>query len=339
MLIIGCDYHQSFEQIAFLDTATGEQGQVRLDHRTDEAERFYAGLCPPARVGIEATGRAWWFERMPAKYGHELWVGDAARIRAAEVRKQKTDRRDAELLLRLMVEGRFPRIWTPSEGERDHRQLVLHRHHLVQLRTKVKNQLQAPAMNEGVQQRRRLWSQKGREQLRGLALSPWAARRREDLLQLLEEVESRIAPLDKAIVEQAESNPVMRRLMTHPGVGPVVSSAFALTLGEPQRFANSRKLISYLGLAPTEYSSAAHQRLGHISGQGNKLLRSLLVEAAHTAVRFDPGWKRQFLRVGMKKSRQVAIVAIARKLAIRLWWMWKLGLDYPAIIEPGSHVE
>ena len=151
MLIIGCDYHPSFEQIAFVDTETGEQGRARLEHRSGEAERFYPGLGRGARVGIEATGRAAWFERLLARYGHELWVGDAARIRAAEVRKQKTDRRDAELLLRLLVEDRFPRIWTPSPGERDQRQLVLHRHRLVQMRTRVKNQLQALALQEGLQ--------------------------------------------------------------------------------------------------------------------------------------------------------------------------------------------
>ncbi len=343
MLIIGCDFHSRFQQVAYLDPSTGHRGNVRLEHGTGDAERFYAALPAGTRVGIEATGRVAWFERLLSRLGHELWVGDAARIRASEVRQQKTDRRDAELLLRLLLEDRFPRIWVPSEAERDRRQLVLHRHRLVRLRVQVKNQLQALALNEGVQQGRQLWSQSGREQLRQLRLTGWSARRRDDLLRLLEQVEAAILPLDEALRQQAGQDVVMSRLMTHPGVGPVVAASFALTLGDVHRFATSKQLVSYLGLAPREHSSAGRQKLGHISKQGNSLLRSLLVEAAHLAARSDPAWKRQYVRLAMKKSRSVAVVAIARKLAVRLWWMWKLGLDYPQILRPmpesGSHAE
>jgi transposase len=339
MLIIGCDFHPSFQQIAFVDQATGEVREARLTHADGEAERFYLGLNVPARVGIEATGRAAWFERLLFRLGHELWVGDAARIRAAEVRKQKTDRRDAALLLRLLREDRFPRIWVPTAEERDRRQLVLHRHGLVQLRTRVKNRLQSLAINEGMHRGGRLWSAAGREQLRQIDLLPWTGQRRNDLLEMLEEFDGRIAPLDDAVRQQAEADPAMRRLMTHPGVGPVVASAFVLTVGDPLRFRTSKQLVSYLGLAPTEYSSAGHQRLGHISKQGNSLMRSLLVEGAHVAVRFDAGWKRQYVRLAMKKSRALAITALARKLAVRLWWMWKLGLDYECVVASGSHAE
>lgn len=339
MLIIGCDFHPSFQQIAFVDEQTGEVREARLTHADGEAERFYCQLKMPARIGIEATGRAGWFERLLFRLGHELWVGDAARIRAAEVRKQKTDRRDARLLLRLLREDRFPRIWVATEADRDRRQLVLHRHTLVQLRTGVKNRLQSLAMHEGRPRGERLWSAAGRAQLRQMDLLPWTGQRRDDLLEMLEEFDGRIAPLDAAVRQQAEADPAMRRLMTHPGVGPVVASAFVLTVGDPLRFGSSKQLVSYLGLAPSEYSSAGHQRLGHISKQGNRLLRSLLVEGAHVAVRFDPGWKRQYLRLAMNKSRPLAITAVARKLAVRLWWMWKLGLDYPRVLESGSHAE
>lgn len=339
MLIIGCDFHPSFQQIAFVDDETGELKQGRLAHADGEAERFYRGLPVAARVGIEATGRAAWFERLLFQLGHELWVGDAARIRAAEVRKQKTDRRDAALLLQLLREDRFPRIWVPTAEARDRRELVLHRHALVQLRTRVKNRLQSMAMNEGLRRGGRLWSGAGREQLQRLDLLPWTGQRRDDLLELLEDFDGRIAPLDAAVRQQAEADPAMRRLMTHPGVGPVIAAAFVLTLGDPLRFPASKQVVSYLGLAPSEYSSAGHQRLGHISQQGNSLMRSLLVEGAHVAVRFDPQWKRQYLRLAMKKSRALAITAVARKLAVRLWWMWKSGLDYPQLVESGSHAE
>ena len=142
MLIIGCDYHPGVQQIAFVDLETGETGERQLLHKDGEAERFYRDLKLrgiSVRVGIEATGHARWFERLLAELGFELWIGDPAQIKAARVRKQKTDRQDAQLLLKLLVEERFPRIWIPSPENRDVRQLLWHRHRLVQMRTRVMN--------------------------------------------------------------------------------------------------------------------------------------------------------------------------------------------------------
>jgi len=205
MLIIGCDYHPSFQQISFVDAETGECGQRRLDHSSVEAESFYRGLRGnTVRVGMEASGHGRWFERLLAELGYELWIGDPAKIRAAEVRRQKTDRRDAEHLLQLLLEDRFPRIWVPTLAERDLRQLVLHRHRLVGLRTRVKNQLQAVALNEGMQRKKRLWSKKGREEFEQLRLLPWAGRRREDLLALLDGFDGSITQLSQAVEQEAK---------------------------------------------------------------------------------------------------------------------------------------
>src|SRR5215471_938828 len=107
MLMIGCDYHTRFQKIAMVDTSTGEITERRLEHANGEARKFYASLPAPARVGMEATINAQWFERLLAEYHHELWVGDAAKIRAAEVRKQKTDARDALQILDLLSRGNF----------------------------------------------------------------------------------------------------------------------------------------------------------------------------------------------------------------------------------------
>jgi len=139
MLIIGCDYHPSWQQICWMDLRTGETGEKKLEHAQGEAERYYRALSGPVRIGMESTGNCQWFTELVVNLGHELWVGDAARIRAAEVRQQKTDRRDAALLLKLLLENRFPKIWTPSSEQRDQRQLLLHRHKLVEMRVRVKN--------------------------------------------------------------------------------------------------------------------------------------------------------------------------------------------------------
>src|SRR6202166_1958017 len=167
MIIIGVDFHPSFQQIASVDKGTGEWDERQLNHR-EEAEKFYHDLKLrgiSARVGIEATGHARWFERLLAELGFELWIGDPAEIKAKRVRKQKTDRQDAQLLLKLLLEDRFPRVWVPSPENRDVRQLLWHRHRLVQMRTRILNQLQAIAMNEGVRRKKELWSKAGRTQL------------------------------------------------------------------------------------------------------------------------------------------------------------------------------
>src|SRR6266699_913953 len=182
-MIIGVDYHPSFQQIAFLDQETGECGERRLNHSDGEAEKFYRELQErgvSVRVGLEATGYSRWFERLLAELGIEVWIGNAAEIKTQRVRKQKTDRQDAQLLLRLLLENNFPRIWVPDPENRDLRQLLWHRHRLVQMRTRIMNQLQALAMNEGYRWKKILFSEQGRAQLEKRSLAPWANRRRQD---------------------------------------------------------------------------------------------------------------------------------------------------------------
>lgn len=339
MMIIGCDYHPSFQQIAFVDTRTGECDERRLTHKM-EAESFYRSLHGQnVQVGMEATGHARWFERMLAQLNFELWIGDPGEIRAKRVRKQKTDRQDAELLLQLLVENRFPRIWVPSPENRDLRQLLWHRHRLVQMRTRIKNQLQAIALNEGMRRQKGLWSKAGRAQFESLALAPWSARRRQDLLELLDRLHPRIDELSAALQQSAEQRLEVHRLMTHPGVGPITALAFVLILGVPDRFRCGKQVGSYLGLIPSEESSGGRQRLGHISKQGNTLLRFLLIESAHAVVRHEPDWRRRFLHLAMRRGRPIAKVAMARKLAVRLYWMWRKGWDYQQMAKFGSHVE
>ena len=339
MLIIGCDYHPGFQQIAFVDTETGELQERRLQHR-EEAEKFYRDLAArgaQVRLGMEASGHARWFERLLAELNFELWIGDAAEIRAKRVRKQKTDRQDAQLILRLMLKDDFPRIWVASWENRDLRQLLWHRHRMVQTRTRIMNQLQAVALNEGLRYKKRLWRDSGREQLESLPLAHWAGRRRQDLLEVLDRINPTIAELTQAIEQEAEKCPQAQRLMTHPGVGALTALAFVLIIGEAQRFSCGKQIASYLGLVPAEDSSGERRRLGHISKQGNSLLRFLLVEAAQVTVRCDPRWRNQFFHLAMRRGRKIAKVAMARRLAVRLYWMWRRAWNYEQLENFGSH--
>jgi transposase len=205
MLIIGCDYHPSVQQIAFADTESGDYGEQRLKHSDGEAEKFYRNLKlrgVDARVGLEATGHSRWFERLLSELGWELWIGDGAQIAAMRVRKQKTDRQDAQFLLKLIMEDRFPRVWMPSPENRDLRQLLWHRHRLVQMRTRILNQLQSVAMNEGIQRRGGLRSEQSRKRLEQLPLAPWATRRRQDLLALLDQLDEKVKKLTAAVTRE-----------------------------------------------------------------------------------------------------------------------------------------
>src|SRR6266404_1754859 len=225
MMIIGCDYHPGFQQIAYLNSDTGELHECRLGHK-EEAEQFYHDLRTrglPVRVGMEASGHARWFERLLAELQFELWIGDAAAVRSKRVRKQKTDRQDAQLLLQLLMENRFPRIWVPDAENRDLRQLLWHRHRLVQMRTRVMNQLHVVALNEGLRRKKALWRPAGRAELESFRLGPWASRRRKDLLELLDRMNPTIEELTRAVEREARKRPEAMRVMTHHGVGQLTA--------------------------------------------------------------------------------------------------------------------
>ena len=336
-MIIGCDFHPGFQQIAFVDQETGEYGERRLGHR-EEAERFYRSLAgQQVRVGMEATGNDRWFRRLLGELGDELLIGDASAIHASAPREQRTDKRDARHIWRLLVENRFPWVWQPPAGNEEQRQLLLHRCRLVRMRTRIKNQLDSIAKSEGLTASRS-WSSQRRQQIEALPLAGWYAERRADLFGLLDGLEDRIKPLEAAVTAAASRDAEARLLMTHPGVGPVTSLAYVLVVGEWRRFARGKQVASYLGLIPSEASSGKRQQqMGHITKQGNTLLRWLLVEAATTAQRHDPGWHRQYVRLSMTKHHGVAKVAIAHKLAVRFYWMLRSGQDYGQMMERGSH--
>jgi len=320
-----------------VDTDTGEFQEKRLAHPA-EAEKFYRALVgQKVRVGMEASGHARWFERLVAELQFELRIGDAAEIRTKRVRKQKTDRQDAQLILCLLLEDRFPQIWVPSWENRDLRQLLWHRHRMVQARTRIMNQLQAVALNEGLRCKKKLWRERGRQQLESFRLAPWATRRRRDLLELLDRLTPTIAELSHAIEQEVEKCPAAQRLRTHPGVGSLTALAFVLIIGEVNRFRCGKQVASYLGLVPLEESSGNRRRLGHITKPGSSMMRFLLVEAAQVTVRSLPEWRSKYLHLVLRRGRKIAKVAMARRLAVHLFWMMRKEWNYQQLKKFGSH--
>ena len=335
MILVGCDLHTRKQQVALLNTDTGELWDQELSHDGDAIERFYATLPPPVTVGIESTGYSLWFHALLQRLGHTLLVGEAAKIRAMVVRKIKTDRRDARHLRDLLKDDRFPVVWIPDPATRDLRALIKHRLRLVRMRTMVKNGLHAIALNQRLALGPSLWSRAGLAQLHALVLPPHTRRRRDDSLELLQWLNGHIHELDLHVATAAAADPDACRLMSHPGVGPLTALTTVLVLGPVGRFPNSKHVVSYIGLAPAVSASADKYRLGHISKQGSALLRWVLGQAAPLATRGDAALKRIYFAVLRRRGRPKAKVALARRLLIRLYVMLRDQIDYDEFCRRG----
>ena len=207
MKIVGCDLHAKQQAIAMVDTETGEFTEKTLVHEGNKVREFYASLEGPVVVGMEARGAMQWFLQLLEELGIECRVGHSAKIRAKETRKQKHDRRDAQLELELLIEDRFPTIWMPSSEQRDLRTLLRDRHQWVKMRTRVQNRLQAIALNHALRPGRALWSSTGQKALPALALLRYTSQRRDELLHLYEQLQKRVQGLDRQVEEAAKQRP------------------------------------------------------------------------------------------------------------------------------------
>ena len=172
---------------------------------------------------------------------------------------------------------------------------------------------------------------------RGEVTRMWASRRRRDLLDLLDRLNPSIAELTQAIEREVENYPAAQRLRTHPGVGVLTALAFVLILGDAERFHCGKQVASYLGLVPLEDSSGNRRRLGHITKQGSSIVRFLLVEAAQVTVRSLPEWRSKYFHLVLRRGRKIAKVAMARRLAVQLFWMMRKEWNYEQLKKFGSH--
>ena len=327
-LYIGVDIHARQQTLSYLDTEDGTTGQVELQHERDDVKGFYRQCQGEVIVGIEACGYTNWFEELMEQLGHQLLVGDAAEIRRLARRRQKNDRRDADLLLDLLVHHEFPALFRYSRESREVLRQLRYRHKLVKLRTMVANTLHALAINAGLSLRAKLLTKGGRQQLRTLQLSAISQQQRDELLSLADELTRRIQTVEQWLQTQAKSDARVQRLQTHPGVGLLTSLCLVHTLGDLSRFSSTRKVAAYVGFDPMEDSSAERKVYGGISKAGSKLLRYLLVEAGQTAAKDDQDLKQFYRRLLPRRGKARAKVAVARKLLIRCFIMGRAEIDY-----------
>lgn len=338
-LYIGVDIHARQQTLSYLDTEDGSTGQLELQHERDDIREFYSKFPGEVIIGIEACGYTNWFEELMEQLGHKLLVGDAAEIRRLARRRQKNDRRDADLLLELLVHDEFPALFRYSKQSREVLRQLRYRHKLVKLRTMVVNTLHALAINAGLSLRAQLLTRSGRQQLRGLQLSAISQQQRDELLSLTDELTRRIYTVEQWLQAQAKSDQRVQRLQTHPGVGLLTSLCLVHTLGDLHRFSSTRKVAAYVGFDPMEDSSAERKAYGGISKAGSRLLRYLLIEAGQTAAKADEYLKQFYRRLLTRRGKARAKVAVGRKLLIRCFLMERAEIDYAEFLRRGKKEE
>lgn len=332
---VAVDFHARQQTISFCDLANGEIHRLELRHQHDDIRACYAKFTGEVIVGLEASGYTAWFEQMLAELGHTVWLGNPAEIRRKAPRRQKNDRRDADLMLDLMLKGDFPRLHTFSEESRLVLRQLRYRHKLVKVRTIAKNSLQAIGINAGLPLQRKLLTAKGIQQLQALPLSPVLAQQRKEWLELIAFVNQRIAKVEAALQQLAAQDAEVTLLQTHPGIGLLTSLALRYTLMPVSRFATTRRVTAYVGLDCIEEQSAERRRMGGISKAGSRLLRYLLNEAGQSACRKDPELKRFYQRLLRRRDRPKAKVAVARKLLVRSFIMLRDQIDYAEFVRRG----
>ena len=328
-IYIGVDFHARKQTICYLTTEGGEILRHELKHQNKEEVRtFYAQFRGQVIVGLEASGYTPWFERLLEELGCEVWLGHATEIRRRARWRQKNDRRDAELILDLLLHDEFPRLYLPPLQSREVLRMLRYRQKLVKIRTMGKNSLQALALQAGLAKGSHLFTKAGQQELRAAVMSPAMQWQREQWLQLLEPLNQRLLETTLWLKQQSQGDARITRLRTHPGIGLLTALCLVHSLEPVTRFRNQRKVVAYAGLEPLERSSAERIRFMGISKAGSRILRYLLVEAAHVAVRKDEELKSFYQHLAERRGRAKAKTAAARKLLIRAYIMLRDEIDY-----------
>ena len=332
---VAVDFHARQQTISYCDTSDGVIHRTRLDHQRDEVRKFYEQFKGEVIVAFEASGYSAWFEQMLAELGHTVWLGNAAEIRRKAPRRQKNDRRDADLILDLLLKADFPRIHTFSEASRTVLRQLRYRHKLVKVRTIAKNCLHAIGINAGLPLKRKLLTEAGLAQLQAVPLSPVLSQQREEWLALIKLMNKQIGAVEERLQQVAKDDAAVELLRTHPGIGLLTALALRYTLDPVARFATTRRVVGYVGFDCIEDQSADRRRMGSISKQGSRLLRFLLNEAGQTAARRDPQLKQFYRRLLKRRDKPKAKVAVARKHLVRSFIMLRDQIDYAEFVRRG----
>ena len=305
------------QTVAWCDTQTGETDSCTLQHNFSEVLKFYQSFSPSI-VGIEASSRAVWFEQLLEETNHQLLIGNPTLIRARARSRHKSDSRDAQLILDLLVKDEFPAIWRRSQESNQILDVLHLRRQLVYQRTQTYNRLQVLAHSGGLPKgRMRLAS--FQSLLKQVPMNESGNMQREHLFSLLEQLNKQIPELQKWLKQKAAGNKQVQLLLTQRGVGYLTALATVHSLGDVSRFEKvSKQVVAFAGLDSLEKSSAGKTRFGRISKAGSSLLRGLLGQSANIVIRYDTRLRAFYKGLAKRKPIVVAKTATARKLLVKL---------------------
>lgn len=333
MEMIGLDLHKRESQLA----SKAEDGAITDRRIVTSRERFTAvlGGRPRARILLEASTESEWVARHLESLGHEVIVADPnyAPMYANRSRRTKTDKRDARTLLDACETGAYRPAHRLSEARRHVRAELAVRDALVRTRTRYIALAKALVRRDGlrVPTSASAWVP---TRIAALDLSPALATELAPLFAVYATLNEQIAAADRRIAAVAAGDPIVARLTTAPGVGPVTASAFVATIDDITRFRSAHELEAYLGVVPSERSSGEKRQLGRITKAGNGRMRWLLVEAGWQILRSKSSetaalraWTRT---IAQRRGKRIAVVALARRLAGVLYAMWRDGVPYDA---------
>jgi transposase len=326
---IGLDLGRHSGEAALIDEAGTTRPLGRLEVRRDALEAFAATLGPDDQVVLEASGNTWAIADILAGHAGRVVVSNPLRTRAIAQAKVKTDEIDARTLAGLLAADYIPEVWVPDQATRELRRRVAFRAGLVRSRTLLRNRVHAilgaalvaaPVAD--------VFGVRGRAWLATVELSADAREALEAHLRLHDATARELEGAERSIARLVVADPAVRHLLTIPGVGLTTAASLRAVTGDVGRFPRPAKLASYLGLDPRVRQSGQHSFTGHISRAGQAHARSLLIEAAHSSVR-TPGPLRAFyLRVRARRGANVAVVAVARKIAVLAWHLLTHDTDY-----------
>ena len=324
---VGIDLHKYVSQLAVLRESK-PASQLRVANDVVTVERVLKKLPKGSKIALEAMGSWWWMVDLAQKSGHEVFLSHPKQTKAIASARLKSDKVDALMLAKLLKADLLPTVWIPPENQRHIRELLTHRARLVRQRTAVINELRAVYAKRNIDPQAKLGrvrpSVAGAEDLSG-----YGPRIVGEDVELLGFINRQIGGLDKELTKIALEDAQSKRLMTIPGVGPVSSVAVSCWIGEIARFSNAKKLASYFGLAPRVRQSAETERHGHITKEGNRMVRSLVIQAALVHTRRGKGPSRKhYLGVLRRRGKQIARVAVANKMLGAMFHMMKEQIDY-----------
>lgn len=330
MRFIALDVHRDFCEVAISDGGRARSAG-RIDTTPQALQLFAGSLAPTDRVVLESTGNALAIARILESHVAEVVVANPMQVRAICHAKVKNDRFDARTLAELLAVDLIPRVWISDERTRALRRLTSRRAQLVRQRTRVKNEVSAVLVRnlKGRPPASDLFGKRGRQWLAELELPADEHDTLAACLRQIDFLDTEIAGVDEHLAKHALASAAIKRLMTIPGIDVTTAATLIAAVGDIRRFESAKRLVGYLGLdARVRQSGVAAARHGHISKEGTSAARHVLVQAAWAAIK-TPGPLRAFYqRIKARRGAQIAIVAVARKLAMLCWQLLTREQDY-----------